>query len=69
MIMKKILFSLLLFGLIGVAPVEAQMSKEQQTQPNLPRWSSSVTSQQKAVGISIQEAMISMLWHGMIITL
>lgn len=56
--MKKILFSLLLFGLIGVAPVEAQMSKEQQTQPNLPRWSSSVTSQQKAVLQELIDGMV-----------
>lgn len=46
--MKKILFSLLILGLICVALVEAQISKEQQKQP-MPRWSSSVTSQQKAV--------------------
>ena len=58
MIMKKILFSLLLFGLIGVAPVEAKMSKEQQTQLNLPRWSSSVTSQQKAVLQELIDGMV-----------
>ena len=58
MIMKKILFSLLVFGLIGVAPVEAQMSKEQQTQSNLPRWSSSVTSQQKAVLQELIDGMV-----------
>lgn len=56
--MKKILFSLLVFGLIGVAPVEAQMSKEQQKQPNLPRWSSSVTSQQKAVLQELIDGMV-----------
>ena len=58
MIMKKILFSLLVFGLIGVALVEAQISKEQQTQPNLPRWSSSVTSQQKAVLQELIDGMV-----------
>ena len=56
--MKKILFSLLVLGLIGVAPVEAQMLKEQQKQPNLPRWSSDVTAQQKAVLQELIDGMV-----------
>ena len=55
--MKKILFSLLILGLICVALVEAQISKEQQKQP-MPRWSSSVTSQQKAVLQELIDGMV-----------
>ena len=56
--MKKVLFLLMVLGLIGIVPVEAQMSKEQQKQPNLPRWSSSVTSQQKAVLQELIDGMV-----------
>ena len=55
--MKKILFSLLILGLVCVALVEAQMSKEQQKQP-MPCWSSSVTSQQKAVLQELIDGMV-----------